>query len=101
MRCERTEASQIRPSHLPRLIYLNTMRADGPEFKQQSGGQIRRCLCAKWMNPRLGLARSRVKVSVCAVCRTDIHITEGDLAPHKKVGYTRPSDRWGGLDQVR
>lgn len=26
----------------------------------------------------------RVKVSVCAVCRTDIHIVEGDLALHKR-----------------
>ena len=25
----------------------------------------------------------RVKVSVCAVCRTDIHIVEADLAPHR------------------
>jgi propanol-preferring alcohol dehydrogenase len=34
--------------------------------------------------PQAGLGEVRVKVSVCAVCRTDIHITEGDLAPHKR-----------------
>ena len=30
--------------------------------------------------PRIGPGEVRVKVSVCAVCRTDIHIVEGDLA---------------------
>jgi propanol-preferring alcohol dehydrogenase len=33
--------------------------------------------------PRAGPGEVRVKVSVCAVCRTDIHIVEGDLALHK------------------
>ena len=33
--------------------------------------------------PRAGRGEVRVKVSVCAVCRTDIHIIEGDLALHK------------------
>src|ERR1700745_423895 len=33
--------------------------------------------------PRTGPGEVRVKVSVCAVCRTDIHIVEGDLALHK------------------
>ena len=33
--------------------------------------------------PRAGPGEVRVKVSVCAVCRTDLHIIEGDLAPHK------------------
>jgi len=33
--------------------------------------------------PRVGPGEVRVKVSVCAVCRTDLHIIEGDLAPHK------------------
>jgi alcohol dehydrogenase, propanol-preferring len=33
--------------------------------------------------PRAGSGEVRVKVSVCAVCRTDLHIIEGDLAPHK------------------
>jgi propanol-preferring alcohol dehydrogenase len=32
--------------------------------------------------PRPGTGEVRVKVNVCAVCRTDIHIIEGDLAPH-------------------
>ena len=33
--------------------------------------------------PRAGSGEVRVKVSVCAVCRTDLHIVEGDLAFHK------------------
>jgi propanol-preferring alcohol dehydrogenase len=33
--------------------------------------------------PRAGPGEVRVKVSVCAVCRTDLHIIEGDLAPHR------------------
>src|ERR1700751_1024131 len=33
--------------------------------------------------PRTVAGEVRVKVSVCAVCRTDIHIVEGDLALHK------------------
>lgn len=32
---------------------------------------------------RAGRGEVRVKVSVCAVCRTGIHIIEGDLALHK------------------
>jgi alcohol dehydrogenase, propanol-preferring len=32
--------------------------------------------------PRPRAGEVRVKVNVCAVCRTDIHIIEGDLAPH-------------------
>ena len=33
--------------------------------------------------PQAGAGEVRVKVSVCAVCRTDIHICEGDLELHK------------------
>jgi propanol-preferring alcohol dehydrogenase len=33
--------------------------------------------------PQPALHEVRVKVSVCAVCRTDIHIVEGDLPLHK------------------
>ena len=33
--------------------------------------------------PRAGPGEVGVKVSVCAVCRTDIHVLEGDLALHK------------------
>jgi alcohol dehydrogenase, propanol-preferring len=33
--------------------------------------------------PQAGAGEVRVKVSVCAVCRTDIHLVEGDLALHK------------------
>lgn len=34
--------------------------------------------------PQAGMGQVRVKVSVCAVCRTDIHIVEGDLEFHKR-----------------
>jgi propanol-preferring alcohol dehydrogenase len=33
--------------------------------------------------PQAGPGEVRLRVSVCAVCRTDIHIAEGDLALHK------------------
>jgi alcohol dehydrogenase, propanol-preferring len=33
--------------------------------------------------PQAGAGEVRVKVSACAVCRTDIHVVEGDLALHK------------------
>jgi alcohol dehydrogenase, propanol-preferring len=35
--------------------------------------------------PQSALDEVRVKVSVCAVCRTDIHIVEGDLALHRTL----------------
>src|SRR4051794_2978336 len=34
--------------------------------------------------PHAGRGEVRVQVSVCAVCRTDIHIVEGDLALHRE-----------------
>lgn len=34
--------------------------------------------------PQAGPGELRIKVSACAVCRTDIHIVEGDLPLHKK-----------------
>lgn len=45
--------------------------------------------------PRPGPGEVRVKVSVCGVCRTDLHLAEGDLAPrrpgvvpgHEVVGF--------------
>ncbi len=33
--------------------------------------------------PNPGPREIRVRVSVCGVCRTDLHIAEGDLAPHR------------------
>jgi propanol-preferring alcohol dehydrogenase len=32
--------------------------------------------------PRPAAGEIRLKVSVCGVCRTDLHLAEGDLAPH-------------------
>jgi propanol-preferring alcohol dehydrogenase len=34
-------------------------------------------------DPRPGPGEIRVAVSVCGVCRTDLHVVEGDLAPHR------------------
>src|SRR5438105_2424519 len=33
--------------------------------------------------PQAGPGEVRIKVSVCAVCRTDIHLADGDLALHR------------------
>jgi propanol-preferring alcohol dehydrogenase len=33
-------------------------------------------------DPHAGPGEVRVKVSTCGVCRTDLHLAEGDLAPH-------------------
>ena len=33
--------------------------------------------------PEPGPGQVRVRVSVCGVCRTDLHLAEGDLAPHR------------------
>ena len=33
--------------------------------------------------PDPGAGEIRVRVTVCGVCRTDLHIAEGDLAPHR------------------
>lgn len=34
-------------------------------------------------DPLPGAREVRIKVSVCAVCRTDLHVIEGDLTPHR------------------
>ena len=34
--------------------------------------------------PKAAAGELRIKVNVCAVCRTDIHIVEGDLEFHQK-----------------
>jgi propanol-preferring alcohol dehydrogenase len=33
-------------------------------------------------DPEPGPGQIRIRVSVCGVCRTDLHLAEGDLAPH-------------------
>ncbi|GLL10211.1 alcohol dehydrogenase [Pseudonocardia halophobica] len=33
-------------------------------------------------DPEPGVGEVRVRVSACGVCRTDLHLVEGDLAPH-------------------
>ena len=34
-------------------------------------------------DPEPGPGQIRVRVSTCGVCRTDLHLSEGDLAPHR------------------
>jgi propanol-preferring alcohol dehydrogenase len=34
------------------------------------------------VEPHAGAGEVRLKVSTCGVCRTDLHLAEGDLAPH-------------------
>jgi propanol-preferring alcohol dehydrogenase len=34
--------------------------------------------------PEPGPGEIRVRISVCGVCRTDLHVAEGDLSPHKE-----------------
>ena len=34
-------------------------------------------------DPEPGAGEIRVRVSVCGVCRTDLHVAEGDLEPHR------------------
>lgn len=34
--------------------------------------------------PEPGPGEIRVRISVCGVCRTDLHVAEGDLAPHEE-----------------
>jgi alcohol dehydrogenase, propanol-preferring len=43
--------------------------------------------------PRAGPGEVRVKVSVCAVCRTDLHIIEGDLEPSLTECRSSPAIR--------
>ena len=46
--------------------------------------------------PRAGSGEVRVKVSVCAVCRTDLHLIEGDLEAHRMpvILAIRLLDEW-------
>lgn len=41
----------------------------------------------------------RVKVSCCGVCRTDLHLAEGDLSP-KRAGVTPGHEVVGRVDAV-
>jgi propanol-preferring alcohol dehydrogenase len=49
--------------------------------------------------PHAGAGEVRVKVSVCAVCRTDIHIVEGDL-PLPRVPIVPGHQVVGRIDEV-
>ena len=47
-------------------------------------------------DPHPGPGEVRVRVSVCGVCRTDLHLAEGDLPPHRRRRRTRARDRRRG-----
>ena len=49
--------------------------------------------------PDPGAGEIRVRVSVCGVCRTDLHLAEGDLAPH--VPETVPGHEVVGTVEAR
>lgn len=46
-------------------------------------------------DPEPGPGQVRVRVSTCGVCRTDLHLAEGDLAPHRS--HTVPGHEIVGL----
>ncbi len=46
------------------------------------GGPLRRI---ERDRPEPGPGQIRVRVSCCGVCRTDLHLAEGDLAPHRSA----------------
>ncbi len=41
--------------------------------------------------PEPGPGQVRIKVSVCGVCHTDLHIVEGEITPTALPGYARAS----------
>jgi propanol-preferring alcohol dehydrogenase len=49
--------------------------------------------------PEPGNSEVRVRVSVCGVCRTDLHVVEGDLPPHR-VGVVPGHEIVGVVDAV-
>ena len=49
--------------------------------------------------PEPGPGQVRVRVSVCGVCRTDLHLAEGDLAP-KRRGVVPGHEAVGTVDHV-
>jgi propanol-preferring alcohol dehydrogenase len=61
--------------------YLETMRA--MVLTQQKSVEELPLTQREMDAPRAGPGEVRVKVSVCAVCCTDLHIIEGDLEPHR------------------
>ena len=49
--------------------------------------------------PHPGPGEVRIKVSTCGVCRTDLHLAEGDLAPHQ-LGVVPGHQAVGLVDEV-
>ena len=49
--------------------------------------------------PHPGPGEVRIKVSTCGVCRTDLHLAEGDLAPHQP-GVVPGHQAVGLVDEV-
>jgi alcohol dehydrogenase, propanol-preferring len=63
------------------MFQKNTMRA--MILTEQKPVEESPLIEADLDEPQAGPGEVRVKVSACAVCRTDIHVVEGDLALHK------------------
>jgi propanol-preferring alcohol dehydrogenase len=49
--------------------------------------------------PEPGVGQVRIHVSMCGVCRTDLHVAEGDLAPHR-VGVVPGHEVVGRIDAL-
>jgi propanol-preferring alcohol dehydrogenase len=54
--------------------------APGPVVGGQSTGPL---VAVERARPEPGPGEVRVRVTACGVCRTDLHLAEGDLAPHR------------------
>ena len=46
--------------------------------------------------PEPGPGELRLRVHCCAVCRTDLHVIEGDLPPAENARHPRPPGRGHG-----
>ncbi|HZY77548.1 MAG TPA: zinc-dependent alcohol dehydrogenase family protein [Jatrophihabitantaceae bacterium] len=67
-----------------------------PIDSRAGGGPLRRI---ERDAPQPGSHQVRVRVSCCGVCRTDLHVVEGDLVP-KRAGVTPGHEVVGRVDAV-
>ena len=56
-------------------------------------------VCREVPTPEPGPGEVRVKVSVCALCRTDLHVIEGDLPP-LKMPIIPGLKSWAGVEKL-
>lgn len=68
-----------------------TQSSENAEGAAAPGGQIRRVLTmAELEIPEPGPGQVQIRIAACAICRTDLHILDGDLAhpkPHLVPGH--------------